>query len=62
MDTLFFVFLIAFVAMLIWSDVLVLRHINRSKYTSQQRTLYTLLVLLLPLVGMFIYWCFVPKR
>lgn len=56
MDSLFLILLVLFVLLLAWSDVLVIRRILRKGYESSRKTAYILLVLLLPVIGMSIYF------
>ncbi len=62
MDTLFLISIVLFLAMLLLSDILVVRRILRKEYDSAQKMIYILLVLLLPVIGMSIYFMIDRRR
>lgn len=56
MDTLFLILIVLFLLMLLISDIFVIKRIMRRNYNPTQRLSYILLVLLMPMIGISLYY------
>lgn len=61
MDTLFLILIVLFLLMLLISDILVIKRIMRRNHNPTQRLSYILLVLLIPMLGISLYYM-IEKR